>query len=154
MVIATVLLSVLAAVVGVTLASLDQRQQRQQVTSTPVTPVTPEVTSTGRPCRPETQKRGQEAGATGPLTQVLVLRTARSVVWICEDQAGGYYYHANRGGPDAEWIEGETALFLSGVRGQGDAWVVEAGDGTRFSVNTDRLLIIHKDGTEEEQGAA
>ena len=168
--IATAVLSAGAVAGGLALASGDrnrdrvaaeqeqqrQQQQREQQEAQPATtaPVTPRVTATGARCRPETQKMGVQAGAVGELTEVLVLRTRRSVVWICEDQAENLYYHANKGGEKAPWVEGSTALFLGGVYGEGDAYVAEAPDGVRFSVNTDRLLIIHKDGSEEEQKAS
>ena len=159
MVIATVLLSVIGMSVGLVLNRQDRDRgaadggQQQQAGPAPAPTPAVEVTSTGKPCRPETQARGREYGATGVLTEVLQLRTRTSAVWICEDQGGQFYYHANRRTGDGRWVEGETALFLTGVRGEGDAWVATASDGTLFSVNVDRLLIIHKDGREEEQRA-
>ena len=49
-----------------------------------------------------------------------------SAVWICRDEAGALYYHANRGGGRATWIEDQTALFLPDVRRDGDGYVVTA----------------------------
>jgi hypothetical protein len=73
------------------------------------------------------------------------------VVYICADRAGALYYHANNGGDT--WIEGETALFLPNVVQDADGYRVTAGDGTTFSVNRERLFIVHKDGRPETQPA-
>jgi hypothetical protein len=86
------------------------------------------------------------------LTQVLLLRTKTSVVYICRDGAGSLYYHANNGGD--RWIENETALFLSNVVRRGDGYEATAADGATFSVTRERLLIVHPDGRTEEQPAA
>ena len=123
---------------------------------TPAEPV-PSRTATrtapdGKPCRQETQDAGRLVGAAGTLTQVLVLRTRTSVVYICRDEAGSLYYHANNGGDT--WIENQTALFLPDVVRRGDGYEVTATDGATFSVTRKRLLIVHPDGREEEQPAA
>jgi hypothetical protein len=82
---------------------------------------------------------------------VLVVKTKTSVVYICRDEAGSLYYHANNGGDD--WIENQTALFLPDVIRGEDDYHVTAGDGASFSVNEERLFIVHRDGREEEQPA-
>ena len=91
--------------------------------------------------------------AAGTLRVEVLLRTRTWAVWICEDEAGRLYYHANRGGENATWIEGRTALFLPDVRHRGGEYVVTAPDGTSFSVTRQRLLIVHTDGREEIQEA-
>ena len=60
----------------------------------------------------------------------------------------------NRGGEDAKWVENETALFMPNVQSDGDGgYEVTATDGTTFSIDSFRLHIVHKDGTEENQDA-
>jgi hypothetical protein len=156
-VIATVLLSIIGMSVGLVLGSRDkqedvretQQQQQQQ------RPDGPDATEDDRPqCRPETRDVARRFDVTGTLRVDLLLRTPTSAVWICEDEAGRLYYHANRGGENARWIEGRTALFLPDVQRRGDEFVVTAPDGTSFSVTRQRLLIVHKDGREEIQEAA
>jgi hypothetical protein len=158
-VIATVFLSIIGMSVGLVLGSrhrqdvgeTQQHQPRQQAT----TPVVPEATEDDRPpCRKETRDVARRFNATGTLRIALLLRTGTSAVWICEDEAGRLYYHANRGGEKARWIENETALFLPDVQRDGDGYVVTAPDGTNFSVTRERLFIVHKDGRQEIQEAA
>ena len=116
--------------------------------------VVPPPTSTAEPCPAQTQAMGQKFGATGVLRIELELRTKSSTVWICQDDAGRLYYHANRGGPDGQWVEGQTALFMTGVQRAGDGYAVTADDGNTFSINSRRLYIVHKkDGKVEIQEA-
>jgi hypothetical protein len=154
-VIATVFLSIIGISAGLVLSSWHDDGTG---TGTAPPPVVPGTTATAAPpdpvrgaCRPETQSAAQLVGAAGTLVQVLYLRTATSEVYICQDQAGSLYYHANNGG-DA-WIENETALFLPNVTRDGGGFAVEAGNGTAFSVTRKRLLITHTDGREEVQPA-
>ena len=57
-----------------------------------------------------------------------------------------------KGGTDAKWIEGQTALFLTGVWVEGtDRYAAQAYDGNIFSVDRERLLIAYADGEREEQ---
>jgi hypothetical protein len=148
-VIATVLLSIIGMSAGLVLGS------RHAAGTNAASPSDPSQTTTsGAPaCRSETQEMGRKSGATGTLRVELTLRTASSTVWICSDQAGRLYYHANRGGADARWVEGETALFLTGVRRDSDGYAVTAPDGTTFSITARRLYIVHADGTPETQRA-
>jgi hypothetical protein len=156
-VIATVFLSIIGMSAGLVLGARDKRaaresqQQQQQQPEGPV--AQPTEGYDARPeCRPETQRMGADAGATGTLRIALLLRTESAAVWICEDASGRFYYHANRGGERAPWLERETALFLPDVRHEGDgAYVVTAADGTNFSITPKRLLIVHSDGREEVQ---
>jgi hypothetical protein len=153
-VIATVFLGIIGMSAGLVLASRHQDPVRAGPTSAPVTSPTTAATSApaGRPCRQETQDAAQLVGGAGTLTQVLLLRTRTSVVYICRDEAGSLYYHANNGGD--RWVENETALFLPNVVRRGDGYEVTAADGATFSVTRKRLLIVHADGREEEQPAA
>ena len=157
MVIATVFLSIIGISAGLVLGSRHQDSARATPTFTTTAPALPETsspapTATGKPCRPETQAASQLVGGAGTLTQVLLLRTKTSVVYICRDEAGSLYYHANNGGD--RWVENETALFLPNVVRRGDGYEVTAADGATFSVTRKRLLIVHADGREEEQPAA
>ncbi len=156
-VIATVFLSIIGMSAGLVLGSRQkaedrdarQAQQQQQQQAPVVQPTTNRPP--GPACRDETQAAAELLGVAGRLTQVLRLRTRTSIVYICADEAGSLYYHANSGGET--WIEGETALFLPNVVSDGDAYHATAGDGTSFSVNRKRLFIVHADGTKETQPA-
>ena len=123
-VIATVFLSIIGMSVGLVLGARQkadlraQQNQQSQQRATPLAP-SPEPTPTAKPCRDETQAVAPRFGATGTLRIALVLRTESSVVWICEDDASRYYYHGNRGGEKAKWVEGETALFMADVQRDG-----------------------------------
>jgi hypothetical protein len=163
-VIATVFLSIIGMSAGLVLGArqkAEDRALRAQQPTAAVThntntspPTSPPTSAHGRPCRDESQAVAQRFDATGTLYRKLRLRTKTSVVYICQDESGRLYYHANSGGDDAKWIENETALFLPDVRSEGgDAYVVTAPDGTNFSVTPKRLFITHKDGTPEEQPA-
>jgi hypothetical protein len=148
-VIATVLLSIIGMSAGLMLGS-------RHVTGTNAAAPSDssQTTASAAPaCRSETQAMGRKAGAAGTLRVELELRTASSTVWICSDAAGRLYYHANRGGADARWVEGSTALFLAGVHRDGDGYAVTASNGTTFSINARRLRIVHADGRQETQRA-
>ena len=153
-VIATVFLTIIAMAGGIALAYWhngrsddNQGQSNLQPTGTP--------SSDDRPaCRDETQQMAPRYGAQGTLRIALLVRTQFSAIWICQDEAGQYFYHANRGGEHATWIEGETALFMAGVQPDGEGgYAVVATDGTSFDVNRERLLIVHKDKKVETQKA-
>ena len=147
-VIATVLLSIIGMSAGLVLGS------RHAAGTNAASPSdSPQTTTSAPVCRSETQEMGRRSGATGTLRVELTLRTASSTVWICSDQAGRLYYHANRGGADARWVEGETALFLTDVHRDGDGYAVTAPGGTTFSINARRLYIVHAGGTPETQRA-
>ena len=160
-VIATVFLSIIGMSAGLVLGSRHRDPPQTLPTVNPVTPVTSRTTpsrtttpsrptaSAGDECRPETQAASQLVGAAGTLTVVLLLTTRTSVVYICRDEAGSLYYHANNGGNT--WIENQTALFLPNVQQDGDEYRVSAADGATFSVTRKRLLIVHPDGREEVQ---
>jgi hypothetical protein len=158
-VIATVFLSIIGMSAGLVLGAQQkraERQEQQRQQQQQQVPVVQPTSDDPRPeCRPETQKMAQRAGATGALRIQLLLRTASSAVWICEDESGRLFYHGNRGGEDGRWVENETALFMSDVQrdGSDEAFVVTAVDGTNFSITSKRLFIIHKDGREEIQTA-
>jgi hypothetical protein len=148
-VIATVLLSIIGMSAGLVLGSRHATRTNAAAPSD-----SPQTTASAAPaCRSETQEMGRKAGATGTLRIELKLRTARSTVWICSDEAGRLYYHANRGGADAPWVEGSTALFLADVHRDGDGYAVTSPDGTTFSINAGRLSIVHADGRRETQQA-
>jgi hypothetical protein len=107
----------------------------------------------GQLCIDRTQEMGGLNGANGELREIIRVRTrSKTVVWICQDYDGKLFYHANKGGAEARWVEYETALFLSGVQhdGLGEYWAT-ASDGTVFRVNQERLVIEHTDGRVEEQ---
>ena len=157
-VIATVFLTIIGMSAGIGLASWHQSQKtdnQSQSTSTPTAdPTTTTAAPSGESCREETQLMGAKAGAQGVLRIRLLLRTKSSDVWICQDDAGQYYYHGKRGGDKAPWVENQTALFLTGVQRVGDGvYEATAADGTQFSITAARLRIVHKDGQVETQWA-
>jgi hypothetical protein len=150
-VIATVFLTIIGISVGLALAA--QARRDTSVTQQPAAPVP--AGPDGPACRSETQQVAKRFSPSGTLVVVLRVRTASAGVWICSDGAGRLYYHANRGGPNAEWIENRTALFLPDVVADGDGYRATATDAkglvTTFSVNRQRLLIKHGNGRLEKQ---
>jgi hypothetical protein len=155
-VIAAVFLAIIGMSAGLVLGARAKDEAKRAATEEQ-TVTSPSNPPAGPPCRPETVAQAQLVNATGSLHIVLLIRTSTSVVWICSDEAGRLYYHANRGGEAAVWVEGKTALFLTDVTADGDVYTAVAEDGqgrrTTFKVSPDRLLIVHKDGSEEEQAA-
>jgi hypothetical protein len=158
-VIATVFLAIIGMSAGLALASWhqgqDQDKSSQSSSSTPA--VAPASSApTGEPCPSQTQTIAEALGnARGTLRIQLKLVTKSSHVWICEDDAGQLFYQANREDENGTWIEGQTALFLTGVRSDGDGGytVTDKKGTTSFSINSTRLQIVHKDGTVETQPA-
>jgi hypothetical protein len=106
-------------------------------------------------CLDQTQKMAAEAGAVGQLRQVVRVPTeSGTVAWICQDDNGNLFYHANKGGDDAEWVEYKTALFLPGVSHDGAGeFSVTASNGTTFRVSEEFLVIEHASGRVEKQEA-
>ncbi|WP_430782994.1 hypothetical protein [Actinoplanes sp. G11-F43] len=147
-VIATVLLTIIGMVGGYLLAEVRDDQPRPFQTSDAGTDLIG-----GDPCRPETQRMGRRAGATGTLRMVLRVRTEkRTEAWICQDDAGAFYYHGNKGSAGSVWVEGKTALFLDSVTPDGNGgYQATASDGAVFTLDAERLLIMHADGRLEEQ---
>jgi hypothetical protein len=153
--IATVFLTIIGMSVGLVMGvrAKDRTPSVDRTTDPVAAP-----TATYRPvCRSETQEAARRFSPSGTLVLVLQMRTATSGVWICADDAGRLYYHANRGGADAAWIEGRTALLLPDATAYGDGYRVTSKDPegrvTTFDVSSERLLITHKDGRQEEQPA-
>ena len=154
MVIATVLLTIIAMSAGVALAAWHKQRDRQTQAQNPNPSVTVPTSESAPECRPETQQAAQRFNPTGTLRIRLLLRTATSAVWICADEAGHLFYHANRGGENAAWIENKTALIMDNVQPDGvDGYTVTATDGTQFTINSRQLIIVHKDGEVETQKA-
>jgi hypothetical protein len=155
-VIAAVFLTIIGMSVGLVLGARAKDRTAAPPTQAGPTQVQPS-TPAAEPCRPETQAAARRHDPAGTLVIVLQIRTATSAVWICADEAGRMYYHANRGGVEAAWIEGQTALFLPDVVAYGDGYRATATDDqarvTTFDVSSERLLITHKDGREENQPA-
>lgn len=158
-VIATVFLTIIGMSAGLVLGARAEREAGDATAQAPQTlaPHTqePSVRTSRQPCRPETQVLGRRAGANGTLWVVLKVRTVSSTVWICSDADDELYYHANRGGDEAEWIEDTTALFLPGVVASGGGYRARStnGDGrvTVFDVTRQRLAIRHGQGKTEIQ---
>jgi hypothetical protein len=153
-VIATVFLTIIGMAGGIALAHWHNARPGDKSGQSPITATAEPSRDTRPPCRTETQQIAPRYGAQGTLRIVLLLRTQTSAVWICQDQAGKLYYHANRGGEHATWIEGTTALFMPGVQPDGNGgYAAVANDGTTFEVTSEELRIVHKDGKVEIQKA-
>ncbi|WP_433793762.1 hypothetical protein [Actinoplanes sp. CA-252034] len=148
MVIATALLAIIGLIGGYLLS---ERRGSGESSSEPSPTLS--LLPAYQACLDRTQEMGSQFGANGELRQVLRVRTkSRAVIWICQDAGGALYYHANKGGAEAPWVENRTALFLAGVQYDGvGAFTATANDGATFTVSLDRLVITHKDGTVEEQ---
>jgi hypothetical protein len=147
-VIATALLAIIGLIGGYLLS-----ERHDTAAPAPAPSLSPSLLPAGQACLDRTQKMGVQFGANGELRQVLRVRTeSRAVVWVCQDDDGELFYHANKGGAEAPWVENKTALFLAWVRYDGvGAFTATAPDGATFTVSADRLVIKHKDGTMEEQ---
>jgi hypothetical protein len=156
-VIATIFLTVIGMSAGLALGARHrhrtadhQPQDNGPVVITPTGAASPD----SKLCTSHTQAIAAQYGAQGELTIALKLQTDKSTIWICRDSAGALFYHANRGGEFADWQEGSTALFMSGVRASGDdQYVVTSPDGVIFRVDSRQLQIVHKDGRIETQKA-
>ncbi|MEV4708922.1 hypothetical protein [Actinoplanes sp. NPDC049316] len=148
-VIATVFLSIIGMSAGFALGTRHNNARDIRGVNNVPGDYTP-TADTGIDCPPEMHDTARRLGFAGTLTQVLRVRAADTgtTVWICRDPDGKLFYQANRGGEAAKWIEGETALFLSDVRQDGDTYTAVAHDGNTFSVNDHELTVVTKRGTE------
>ncbi|AEV82205.1 hypothetical protein ACWT_1189 [Actinoplanes sp. SE50] len=156
MVIATVLLTIIGMIGGYLLSERRDARGTARPSASATTDASdgPSLLPTEGLCPDQTQEMGHRNGATGDLLQVFRVTTERkTVIWICQDDRGRLFYHANRGGTAAPWKEGVTALFLAGVTRQDDGsfQAVAPQDGNTFSINRERLLVTKSDGTEAEQ---
>ncbi|MDI6102039.1 hypothetical protein QLQ12_25810 [Actinoplanes sp. NEAU-A12] len=148
-VIATVLLTIIGMVGGYLLSERRSGESGRNESSGR------DLLPAGQECLQQTQEMGAKFNAVGTLRQVLRVRTeSRSVAWICQDEVGRLFYHANKGGADAPWVENKTALFLADVNHEGDYefWAT-AADGNVFRVSNTRLAVEYTDGRIEEQSA-
>ena len=148
MVIATVLLSIIGMSAGLVLGSRHEEPQRAN-DQTPYIPSDPADSPTGIACPPQMHETARGLGFPQELTQVLKVRATKSdtEVWICRDDNGKLFYQANSGGED-NWVEGETALFLENVEPDGDGYLATADDGNTFAVNSERLEVRTRKGTQ------
>jgi hypothetical protein len=145
-VIATVLLSIIGMSAGLVLGDRHKHAQNTAAPSDQAQYTAPATSPSPLDprCPAETQKMGASQGAVGVLRIALEIKTKSTTVWICRDEAGSLFYHANNGGANAPWVEGKTALFMSGVQRDGDGYAVTANDGNTFSITAERLRIVHK----------
>lgn len=154
MLIATTFLAVIGLSVGLVMGARAQPRAPQGQARTAPDPAAGPGPR-GSACRPETQDVAQRFAVDGTLLIELQIRTDDATAWICRDAAGRLFYHANRGGAEAPWIEGETALFLTGVVDTGAGYRASStgadGRKTVFDVNRTALSITHADGNPEVQ---
>ncbi|BCJ44864.1 hypothetical protein GCM10010168_16770 [Actinoplanes ianthinogenes] len=143
---------------------LSERKDRGTEATSPTTDAAPSYTPSAPPsllptdglCPQQTQDFAVHSQIPGPLSQVVRRRTtAGTVIWICQNEAGQLFYHANKGGESATWIEGKTALFLRDVVHEPDgSYEGTASDGSIFNLNDDRLLITPLSGKPRVQDLA
>ncbi|MBB4766008.1 hypothetical protein ACFQFC_17490 [Amorphoplanes digitatis] len=147
-VIATVFLSIIGMSAGLVLGSHHKTPPERDVSAGSSLPTEPVITSV--PCPPEMHATARRLGYNVTLVQVLRVRAASTgtTVWICRDEADRLYYQGNRGGYET-WIEGKTALFLTGVVRKDDGFFAVAANGTTFFVSERRLEIVRKKGAAE-----
>jgi hypothetical protein len=150
-VIATVLLSIIGMSVGLVLGSRHEEPQRAN-DQTPYIPSEATDSPTGVACPRQMHETARGLGFPQQLTQVLKVRATKSdtEVWICRDDNGKLFYQANSGGDD-NWVEGKTALFLDNVVPVGDGYLATATDGNTFDVNSERLEVRTRKGTQTSE---
>ncbi|GAA2714457.1 hypothetical protein Apa02nite_095940 [Actinoplanes palleronii] len=158
MVIATVMLTIIGMTGGYLLS-----ERRGPGPADAASSPTPDDSSSSAPallptdglCPQRTQDLGPSQGAVGELGRVLEVATrSKTVIWICQDNIGQLFYHANKGGETAPWKEGITALFIKNVQYLPDgSFEGVASDGSRFNLTPERLLITKLDGSLVEQKA-
>ena len=152
MVIATVFLTIIGMTSGYVLGERHRRQVNAARTSGQPTTLPP-VQGDGVLCPEVTRLTAQRLGFSSALRQVMKIATVNgTTVWICQDDAGGYYYQGKTGGPDTALVEGDNGLFLSKVRHSEDReeYVAVADNGNRFVVNRRQLEIHFADGRETQ----
>ncbi len=161
-IIAAVFLTIIGVSVGLALGAYSRSRPAAAPARPPAvpSPVAPEPSSAApapsapappaEPCRPETVA----AAGAGPLRLVVHRVYTASDVYICGDEQGRLYYHANRGAPGDRWVDGETALFLPGVEQQGPTYLARnktSGGVFTFEVAPAELRIGRPGGATEVQ---
>ena len=116
---------------------------RQSQQPTPVT--WPSTLASGAACPPETLEKSAQLGFSSDLRQVLKIQTANgTIVWICTDASGRFYYQSKTGGLDTALIQDQNGLFLYQVTELGvDDYVAVDDKGTRIEV-TRKLLVVRR----------
>ncbi len=157
MVIATVFLAIIGMSAGLALGTRHDRAQQSAAGPTaPAESVVPSATSGSGPdlvrCPDEMEQTARAKGYDIPLEQVLRVRAddTGTTVWICAGPSGSLFYQSNKGGYEAKWIEGETALFLPKVKQKGNTYVGVAPDGNVFTVSPTELRIEFASGRADE----
>jgi hypothetical protein len=153
-VIATVFLSIIGMSAGLVLGSRHHpRGQADNQGSSYVPTEQSDDSPDATDCPEQMRATARRLGYDVALTEVLRVRvpSTGTTVWICEDVGGRLFYQANKGGPTARWVEGETALFLPGVVRGEDDYHAKAADGNTFSVNKERLQITFRNGETQSQ---
>ncbi len=156
MVIATVFLTIIGLTAGFVLgerrnnASTEPGDSPVSVpgTSAPAT----NQDSTGAACPPETIATAAKLELPTDLRQTMKVRTNKgTIVWICTDGTGAYYYQSQTVTDDGELVQGRNGLFLPKVQ-QVDTDHYEVTDHkgtTRIVVTENRLQIDFPDRTRQ-----
>ncbi|MBM2623554.1 hypothetical protein JIG36_49490 [Actinoplanes sp. LDG1-06] len=152
MVIATVFLTIIAMTGGYVLGERQRNDDRSSGGGTApseasVQSPVPAFTPPGDWCPDETRWTSKRTGGTSELWQVLKIRADNgSTYWICEDRKGLFYYQAFTGKEGDKIIEGDNALFLTGVQHLTDD-MYQAVDqrGNRFLISPTQFVLDFAD---------
>ncbi len=104
----------------------------------------PDAPSTGdKSCPPESIKTAAKLGLPVDLRQTMKVVTDKgTIVWICTDGEGKYYYQSQTATDDGQLIQGRNGLFLTDVEQlDSDHYVARDHEGTRFEVTASRFQI-------------
>jgi hypothetical protein len=152
-VIATVFLTIIGLTAGFMLGER-RNNAAGEPDNTPTTAYpTPSSTQpeTGKACPPESVEKAAEIGLSVDLRQTMKVTTDKgTIVWICTDGAGGYYYQSQTATKDGELIQGRNGLFLTKVQQvDTDHYEVVDHKGTKFVVTTNRLEVTFVSGKQQ-----
>jgi hypothetical protein len=89
------------------------------------------------------------------LHQVLKITTRNdTVVWICEDGAGSFYYQSHTKASSGPLVQNKNGLFLTDVSRAGEnEYVAVSHEGNRFQVSDQRLRVTFADGSTPQESS-
>jgi hypothetical protein len=111
----------------------------------------PSAGPSGKFCPDETIQTAIRLGQPSELYQVMkVVTNNGTTVWICTDSGGRLFYQGKTGGRDADLVEGQNGLFLTGVESAGDdRYEVPDHKGNIFVVSRGSFEIQYSGGRVE-----
>ena len=97
----------------------------------------------GKSCPPESVEKAAELGLAVDLRQTMKVVTNKgTIVWICTDGEGKYYYQSQTATDDGQLVQGRNGLFLTDVEQlDTDHYVATDHRGNRFEVTANRFQI-------------